>query len=334
MIRRLSFFSVVFLFCSCVGLKYKTTFERKKGEPKHARGVFVNDNFIVTSGYEGRVSISSSDRVQFSVYKIDSLEDFRDVCFLDNHVIAMNSGNLGQIWKFNPEKKSKQIVFNRDSVFLDGMDFNENRQGAAFGDPINNKLTVLLSANNGDSWYLCNSEALPFVQEGEAGFAASGSGIKVFDDGTIYIGTGGGAVANLYVSEDFGKSWKVIPTPMKSGGSYGIYSMYFWSKNEGVVIGGSYEHQNDTEKICFLTKDGGHSWEDISQGLPGYCSSVNGTTGGELIFASGRNGVYYSKNKGKKWEQLWREPYYSIAVHKEKIVFSGKNGKLRIIDLQ
>jgi len=334
MIRRLSFFSLIFLLASCSDLKYKTSFDRKTGEPKHARGVFINDEFIVTSGYHGVVSVSSVDPIHFTDYKIDSLEDLRDIHFVDGNILAMNSGNLGQIWKFNPDKLSKQTVFNRDSVFLDGMDFNTVNQGAAFGDPINGKLTILLSKNKGDIWYLCNPQLLPQVQEGEAGFAASGSGIKLFDDGTIYIGTGGGEIANLYTSPDFGESWKVVKTPMKSGGSYGIYSIYFWTKDEGIIIGGSYEHQHDAEKMCFITQDAGKSWTNISSGLPGYCSSINGTEDGELIFASGRNGVYYTKNKGKEWKQLWKEPFYSIAIHDKKAVFSGKNGKLRIIDIQ
>ena len=334
MIRKLSCFSLVLIFSSCSSLKYATLYERESGIPKHARGVFIDDKHIITSGHDGNIAFSSSKEIDFKHYHLDSLEDFRDVHFSNNRIFAMNSGNLGEIWLVDLITSSRNPVFKREGVFLDGMDFNANNQAVAFGDPIDQKITVLLSKNGGNSWYVCDPNHLPTAQIGEAGFAASGSGIKLFDDGTIYIGTGGGETANLYKSENFGETWNILSTPMQSGGSYGIYSMFFWSKNEGVIIGGSYEHKDDHENICFITTDAGKSWTNISKGLPGYCSAINGTSNGDLLFASGRSGVYYSKNKGEKWVMLWEESYYTIGIYDKKVVFSGREGKLKVIELQ
>lgn len=309
--------------------------ERKEGLPKHARGVAIDEGLIVTSGYDGTISYSSSEKIEFETYRQDQLEDFRDIHLANNKTVyAMNSGSKGEIWCFDLNSKKSFPVFKRDSVFLDGMDFNSNGNAIAFGDPTTSTLTILTSESNGKYWKVVPADSIPEALENEAGFAASGTGLKLFDSGIAYIGTGGGESARIFKSETFGNSWKALDTPMKSGGSYGIYTIFFWSETSGMIAGGSYENQKDTEKMCFVTNDGGLTWQERSSGLDGYVSCIKGTEDGKLIFSAGRNGVHYTKNHGENWIKLWSEPYYSIANHGSIFVFSGKEGKLKVIDIQ
>ena len=129
-------------------------------------------------------------------------------------------------------------------------------------------------------------------------------------------------------------SWTVKNTPIKSGDSYGIYSMYFWSEKEGVIIGGSYLTPDDTEKLCFYTSDGGDTWQERSAGLGGYTSCVHGSKDGGLLIATGRIATYYSLNKGESWELLLKNTFYSVRVGDDKLFFSGKEGVVSVYKYQ
>jgi photosystem II stability/assembly factor-like uncharacterized protein len=117
---------------------------------------------------------------------------------------------------------------------------------------------------------------------------------------------------------------------MRAGESFGIYSLYFWNKNEGVIIGGSYLDSLYNKDICQYTTDGGKTWKNRSKGLPGYCSIVTGKTDGSLLVASGRSGTFYSANKGKTWELLTEEAYYTAKIIDEIVVLAGAKGKMEI----
>ncbi len=174
---------------------------------------------------------------------------------------------------------------------------------------------------------------MPKALENEGGFAASGSSIQAIGERTVYFGAGLGAEARLFCSNDRGYNWVAKSTPMKSGeGSYGIYSMFFLSEDEGFIIGGSYEDSTYNTDICHYTKNAGNSWKSRSNGLLGYCSCIHGRADGKLLVATGKMGTFYSVDKGKNWQVLSEKPFYTCHVTNETVVLSGRNGVLTFID--
>ena len=153
-------------------------------------------------------------------------------------------------------------------------------------------------------------------------------------DSVAYLATGASDTARVYKSTDKGNHWKAINTPMRSGESYGIYSLNFWSANQGIIAGGSYKDTTYNEKIAFITTDGGNTWTNISKGLPGYISCVASSQNGELIVATGRSGSYYTLDQGKSWQLFGKEAFYTVKIYGNLMAFSGKNGILKVYEFK
>jgi photosystem II stability/assembly factor-like uncharacterized protein len=262
------------------------------------------------------------------------MEDLRGVHMQnDGALVLMNSGNKGTIWTVDAIGK-KEISFDSIGVFLDGISFypDDDQNGIAYGDPIGNKFMVFKTKNAGTTWQPIEPASLPPILKNEAGFAGSNTGIQTPETNVILIGTGISDTARILRSFDDGDNWDVINTPIRSGDHYGIYSMYFKSKNEGFIIGGSYKDSAYNEKICYYTMDGGLTWVNKSDGLPGYMSCIYGNKDLSMIVATGRTGTYYSTNKGSTWNVLTETPYYTCLMTSNKIVLSGKYGIFEVFD--
>lgn len=335
-ILKLAFLSsiIVCTLSSCANSKYPVIFQKEEGIPKHPRALYVKSKgHWVIAGHNGVYELHVGKKVILD--SIQGLEDIRDVEILDDSsVVFMNSGNKGQIWRYFPYNDSLSRVFNKDSVFLDGMSFWNNQYGIAFGDPVKGRFTIVRTLDSSQIWHPLDYNLVPKALEGEAGFAASGTGITTLGKSKVIIGTGAGATSRLLISEDYGLNWTVSETPVKSGDSYGIYGMYFWSENEGIVIGGSYLFPEHSDSICFKTTDGGASWEETTTGLGGYCSGIHGSENGELIFATGRTGTFYTKDQGENWRLFSEDKFYSVRLFEDLVYLSGKNGAVKIIDVQ
>lgn len=330
------------LFSACGSLNvsnktitYKTHFIGKSVNGAHSRAVYITDMFVVAAGQKGNLGVHIMDTTNKTPHIQDSIpniEDFRDI-YLNNrgNCMLMNSGENGIIYGVS-RGTQKMVLYDTAGVFLDGMSFWEDQTGIVFGDPINGKFFLAKSTNQGLKWSALTPKTMPNVLENEAGFAASGTSIQTLEDSTVYFGTGMGSKARLFCSYDRGENWIVKDTPMRAGDSYGIYTMYFWSKDEGLILGGSYKDSTYKKGICQFTKDGGDSWEARTNGLLGYCSGVHGTANGELIVATGRMGTFYTTTQGQTWDVLVERPYYSCFVTEKRIALVGRNGATEILN--
>ncbi|MCB9224129.1 MAG: hypothetical protein H6582_08145 [Crocinitomicaceae bacterium] len=331
MILKALCFSVFILgLTSCNSVKTKLVYSAVNGENKHSRALDFNDTTFVVGGQHGTVSFFEGKSNQI-VDSIPGAEDIRDIKILrGGALILMNSGENGIIWRTSQGMTDPKQAYYEKGQFLDGMDFWNDKNGVAYGDPVDGKFVVLLTEDMGRSWFPIDYENIPYALPNEAGFAASGTGIAAVEESVIIFGTGMGDTARLFVSEDKGKNWNVKSTPLKSGESYGIYSLYFWSKHEGVIVGGSYLKPEDNENNCFYTLDGGDTWIKGGEGLGGYISCVHGTKDGEFMVATGRVGTYYSLNRGKTWNILFNKKFYSVRVSEDTLYFSGKEGVIEV----
>lgn len=316
-------------------INYEHQFIGQSANGAHARGIAMNNMFVVLAGQHGNLGIHLIDTTLEAMHiqdSVTSIEDFRDV-FLDDrgNCLLMNSGENGIIYGI-AGGRHRDVLYDTAGVFFDGMDFWNKDAGIVFGDPINKKFFLAITTNMSGRWTPLTPTTLPDALENEAGFASSGTSIQTIGDSTVYFGTGMGAKARLFCSYDRGQNWVAKNTDMKSGDSYGIYSMFFWSENEGVIVGGSYKDSTYKKDICQYTQDGGDTWQVRSKGLEGYLSCVQGTKDGGLLVATGRMGTFYSTNQGLSWDVLVDRPFYSCFVNDQKIVLVGRNGATEILN--
>lgn len=322
---------LILILSSCVGVKTKLILSAVNGNYKHSRAIDVRDESFVVAGQNGVITFFEDNENAIS----DSLfhaEDVRDIKLLKGGaMIMMNSGENGIIWKSAYVVDRSIEAYHKEGVFLDGMAFWDDKNGVAYGDPVDGKFIVLITEDMGMSWAPINEDVIPYALPNEAGFAASGTGIAALGSSKIIFATGMADTARLYISEDKGRSWTTKATPIKSGDTYGIYSMYFWSENEGVVVGGSYKEPDDNEDNCFLTLDSGDNWHK-GVGLGGYISCIHGTNDGSFLVATGRVGTYYSVDRGRNWKSLFKKTFYSVHVSDKRLYFSGKDGVIEVYD--
>ena len=319
------------LISSCKGLQFNELYNGHSQIGHHARGVSISDSLILITGHKGAFTVMN--RSNLSIVTQDSVSGASDLrgAFVHQNATftVINSGKNGLI--YNIDQSTIKTVFNTPDMFLDGIGFWENdRTGLVYGDPINEKFVILKTNDFGSTWQSVDSDWIPKSLSNEAGFAASGTGIQLIGNQTAYIATGVSDTARLYRSYDTGEHWDAVNTPIRSGESFGIYAMTFWTEAAGIIAGGSYVDTLYKEKIAYLTLDRGETWKNISNGLPGYISGVDASDKGKLIVATGRLGTYYTTNLGETWQLLTLTPFYTVKIKKKLIVLSGKNGILRL----
>lgn len=273
----------------------------------HFRGLYILDSSTIwISGTNGIVINSFDGGMTWHVDSIGEAKglDFRDVHALnDSTALVITAGSPALIFRTsNKGKHWQQVYANYDSlIFYDGMDFWNDKEGVVFGDPIHQKMQLLITKDGGTTWNEIDSNHLPKTLPIEAAFAASGTGIITLNESTIYIGTGG-EQARFITSKDKGKTWNYFSTPILQGtASKGIYSMAFKDKYNGVAVGGNWENAAcDSSKI--YTNDGGKTWH-LSKGIQHYRSCVTYVKD-DVYISTGTIGTDISYDGGKTWNFL------------------------------
>ena len=201
----------------------------------------------------------------------------------------------------------------RPGAFYDGMAFWDSRRGVAFGDPIDGRLTIVRT-EDGREWV--PAEQVPLALEGEAGFAASGSGLAVAGSRHAWIGTGGGSHARVLRTTDGGRTWTAARTPMAAGPTGGIFGVAFRDTLNGVAVGGSYTDTTSAALNVLRTRDGGRTWELVSRSAPvGVRYGVAYVPGTEpaMLVAVGPSGSGYSLDDGETWHRIDRTGYNAVS---------------------
>src|SRR5690606_40744263 len=120
----------------------------------------------------------------------------------------------------------------------------------------------------GRPWGVVAAGSIPPALEGEAGFAASGTAVVTQPGGLAWIGTGGGSVARVYRTADYGATWEAAETPLAGGGTAGIFGVAFRDSLNGVAVGGDYQQRTAATLNVLRTRDGGRTWELVGASAP------------------------------------------------------------------
>lgn len=307
-------------------------------------------------GTRGTVLKTTNGGHTWTTYKVagaDSL-DFRDIHAFDKQVaIAMSAGesekDKAKIYKTEDGGESWKLVYQttQPGVFLDGIDFWDKNKGICLGDPTQGKLFILTTEDGGNNWQELALDRRPAAEPGEACFAASGTSILVNGKGTVFIGTGGSKMARVFRSEDYGQSWQVSSTPLPAGPTSGIFGLRFWSKKNGIAVGGDYKKTTDSTQNVLLTTDGGVTWTLSGMTKPsGLKESVavyhktNATWNGDTqirsdnyaLVTSGPSGSSVSLDRGKSWISLGTEGFHSLSFVGNVGYGVGANGLIGKIE--
>lgn len=290
----------------------------------------VNDSVAWVSGSKGWVGRTANRGLHWEFNQVPGYEalDFRSLyAFNDSTALIANAGSPAYILRTTNGGKSWEAVYTNTlaAIFIDGVDFWNDNDGVMYGDPIDGRMFLLFTKDGGKTWREPPLETRPKLNEGEASFAASGTGIRCYDKKRLVIATGG-KTSRLFISDNRGKTWRNASPPAQQGKeSAGIFSVAFQNPKSGMAVGGDF--LMDTLKIrnAFYTNDGGKTWDEVSPAPGGYRECIEyiyfnsyittGPTGTELML-------------DKKWATLSNDKGFHVVRRARTgtwIVIAGNN---------
>jgi photosystem II stability/assembly factor-like uncharacterized protein len=296
----------------------------------------VNDSVVWVSGSQGWVGRSLNGATSWTFKQVTGFEkvDFRSLYAFDSKTaIIANAGSPANILRTTDGGETWKIVYTNDhkDAFFDGVDFWDKNQGVIYGDPIDGRMLLVKTIDGGKTWQEFPDVQRPLLKEGEASFAASGTGIRCYDKSLLMISTGG-KVSRLYSTTNFGKKWNVQSPPVIQGeSSTGIFSFAF-RNNSGILVGGDYLKDSLRDQHVLLNKNAGNSWTAPAAPTRGYRECVEFISD-QIVMATGPTGTDVSYNAGMDWSFLSDEKGYHVVrkARTGKLTVIAGSGKIGII---
>ena len=288
----------------------------------------VTNNIIWASGSDGTVGKSTNGGKDWKWIKVKGFEktDFRDIEAFDGKTaLIMSISEPAYILRTADGGDSWKTVYtnNTKGVFLDALEFWDNKKGIVLGDPIDDHFVIIRTANGGKSWQQESKKSCPASDSGEACFASSGTNIrKLNKQEAVFIS--GGMKSHLFIGN------KRINLPIVQGKtSTGANSIAVKNSRTMIVVGGDFTSKDDTTRICAITTDGGKSFTSPEIAPHGYRSCVEYINKNTWI-SCGLNGVDFSTDNGKKWNWISKESFNVCRKAKKgnAVFFAGAKGKM------
>ncbi|HKW74409.1 MAG TPA: hypothetical protein VJN64_02700 [Terriglobales bacterium] len=306
------------------------------------RGLSVtSDQVIWASGTGGTVVRTIDGGKTWSLMSVSGAAnlDFRGIHAFDaNTAVIISSGpaerSQARIFRTVDGGKSWSEVYEQKTpgIFFDAISFWDSKHGIVLSDPVAGHFALFATADGGSSWKEIPSSMLPPARPGEGAFAASNSCLTVHGKSDVWFASGGAGVARVFRSTDRGRTWSVSKTPMHPANtSSGIFSLAFADAENGVAVGGDYQHPDGSDlPNVLITSDGGRSWHSGPATDPAgvYFSSVALDDG--RIIAAGIRGLWSSaitfgpngtktRSGAAHWKQESTENVNTVAVGHHKV---------------
>ncbi|RWX00452.1 WD40/YVTN/BNR-like repeat-containing protein [Flavobacterium cerinum] len=316
-----------------------TTADTLLSEEISIRALTIDGEKVWYAGSRGKYGwISLNGGKNFSGVAVQDtlIPEFRAIAQTKTDVFILNVGTPALLYKISKDGKRSKLVYteNGEKVFYDSMQFSNDKDGIAMGDPTEGCLSVIVTNDGGDTWTKVHCDKLPKIAPGEAAFAASNTNIITKGDKIWMVS--GGKKSRVFYSSDKGKNWEVYKTPIVQGSEMtGIFSADFYNDTIGFAVGGDYEKLEKNSGNKMITTNGGKNWELIGEGTGfGYASCVQfvpGSNGNEIV-TIGPSGLYYSYNKGKDWEKLLdNKTLHTIRfIDAKTAIAAGQNKIIRL----
>jgi hypothetical protein len=321
--------SISFFLLSASTAKAQSVQLLTSGTKTSMRGLSVVDDKVVwVSGSNGTVGKSLDGGTNWQWMKVKGFDstDFRDIEAFDattavimgiaEPAYILKTVDGGDTWKVVYENKTK-------GMFLDAMEFWNEQSGIVIGDPINNKFFIARTFDGGNTWQDIPSQNYPAAETGEACFASSGTNVRKLGKAEACF-VSGGMRSRLHIRN------KKIDLPIIQGTeSTGANSLAVKNKKTMMVVGGDFNTKDSSTKNCFITFNGGNTWQAPVTGPHGYRSCVEYMDGKKWI-SCGLNGVDYTTDNGNTWNWIAKEGYHVCRKAKKgkAVFFAGGGGRI------
>ncbi len=306
------------------------------------RAILVDDEKVWMGMDKGRYGFYDKKKDTTIIKEIQSVArttEFRSIAGIKEAIFILAVGNPAMLIRIDKKTLEETVVFKEEheKVFYDSMQFVDDLNGFAMGDPIENCLAFLKTTDGGKTWQKVNCDVLPKVSEGEAAFATSNTNLIV--KGKSIFMVSGGKKSRVFVSDDFGTTWNVYETPMVQGETMtGIFTADFYNEKNGIIAGGNYEKQDQNWANKAITKNGGKTWKLIAEKEAfGYASCVQfvPNSKGKRIISVGGTGMFYSDNFGKSWIKFSDDKdFFTFRFESEKVFYATGRNKLVRFEIQ
>lgn len=308
----------------------------------------VDDDVIWASGSSGTVARSIDGGKTFEWLTVAGYEkrDFRDIeAFDKNTAIIMGIAEPAIILKTKDGGKNWYKVFEDTTkgMFLDAMDFADEKNGVVIGDPVPdfpNKIFRAYTRDGGETWSqpLDDEKYLDQVAYGEAMFASSGTNVifikagNTFTKNKMLIVTGG--LSSNILSQS---PLKKTALPLIQGKeSTGANSIATYNGDTYVIVGGDFANDKYPDSNCVILKvNKTYSFLLPATSPHGYRSCVEYFTKDKLI-TCGTSGVDISNDGGMNWELISNQSFHVCQKAKKgnNVFLAGSNGKIAILTMQ
>lgn len=284
----------------------------------------------------GYYDLDKKEKFEEHIYRDTLKLEFRSIAQTSKDIFLLSVGNPALLYSVSKKTNKVKLVYKEvnPKIFYDSMQFWNDKEGIAIGDPTEDTFSIIVTRDGGETWTKILSDKLPTNASGEAAFAASNTNIVIQGDDTWLVS--GGKKARVFYSPDKAKTWKVVETPIVHGKTMtGIFTADFYDSKNGFIAGGDYELPNKKSDNKAFTKDGGKTWQLIGQDMGfGYASCVQYVPGGngKEIVCVGSEGIQYSQNGGQNWTQLSTDSklFTLRFVNRNLAIAAGHNKVVRL----
>ena len=332
------FFTSISLFAQNKNFKAEVILETKLS----CRAILVDEEKVWMGMDKGRYGFYDKKKDTTIIKDIQSVSrttEFRSIAGTKDAIFILAIGNPAMLIRIDKNTLEETVVYKEEheKVFYDSMQFVDDLNGFAMGDPIENCLALIKTTDGGKTWQKVNCDVLPKVSDGEAAFATSNTNLAI--KGKSIFMVSGGKKSRVFVSNDLGATWKVYETPIVQGETMtGIFTADFYNEKIVIIAGGNYEKQDQNWANKAITKNGGKTWKLIAEKEAfGYASCVQfvPNSKGKKIIAVGGTGMFYSDNFGKSWTKFSDDKdFFTFRFESEKVFYATGRNKLVRFEIQ
>lgn len=337
----LLFILLILLSCEKVILPKSDYFDSARAEilitdEFSVRAICIDNNkiwYAANNGKYGYYDLVTKEKYQKVLTYENFNPEFRSISSNGSSIFLLSAGSPALLYKIAKNGSEVKVVYkeNHKKAFYDSMQFWNESEGIAMGDPTDNCLSVIVTRDSGETWQKISCKKLPKTVEGEAAFAASNSSLIINGNYTWMVS--GGKNARVFFSSDKGNSWEVYNSPIIKGQEMtGIFSAHFYDENIGFLTGGNYEKPEQKSGNKALTINGGKTWTLVSENSGfGYSSCVQfvPNSGGKQLVTLGFSGLNYSSDNGTTWKQLLKDKdLHTIRFLDNSTAIAAGNNKI------
>jgi len=304
------------------------------GSDARLRGVSAVSSLVAWTSGSGGTVLRTVDggRTWLRVSPPDTAAlGFRDVEAFDASnavILAIGPGTDSRVYVTSDGGRTWTLAFvNEDpNAFYDCMTFFDRRRGLALSDPVDGRFRIIATSDGGRSWRVLDAD-MPPALPGEFAFAASGQCLVSDGGRRAWFGTGGGAQARVFRTDDGGGSWQVSATPIRSGPTAGIFALAFRGQQHGFAVGGDFTTPAVAPDALALTSDGGESWRLVAAAPNQYRSGAAWVTGHEAVVV-GPTGSDATFDGGRTWQRFDGGSFDTVdCAHPGACWASGEMGR-------